>query len=516
MLDFEALQTPPGDGEVLIEPAGPAIHRALEQNRSNARSESFTLSGTPIQDVRRNLRQSLKCPSDAPCIVTGHQPDFAHPGVWAKYVVADEIARAIDASPLHLVVDNDAVKHNTLTVPAFTPTGIENHPIPFTAISAHAAYENVPAMTTAESQTFVDAVAKACVNLQDHAVADYFDGFRAATDPTDFVDQNLAGAQALNALHNVHCVNHRVSRVFTGPLISHLIADAGNFAAAYNRALADYRRRHRIRQPNRPIPDLIIDGDRIELPLWAYRPGELRHRVFVDLTPSARALYAETDPIGTLPLADLQDPSRAAAALAQLTRPLRPRALTLTLWARLLLADLFIHGIGGAKYDRITDRLIADYFRLTPPVMMCVTATLRIDSDLPRPSLAAHRAALNEIRQIRYNPHQYVKNAPAPLLEKRHELITRSNQLRRETPADHFNRRETFLAIRNTNQEILTFAPDLETEIRQHAHQLHQQLAQRRLADSREYFIAFHSKQKLSALAEKLRTAARVTTTKSF
>ena len=59
---------------------------------------------------------------------------------------------------------------------------------------------------------------------------------------------------------------------------------------------------------------------------------------------------------------------------------IRPRALTLTLWARLCLSDLFIHGIGGAKYDRITDQLIRCYFGIEPPELFvrALAALLRL------------------------------------------------------------------------------------------------------------------------------------------
>ena len=40
----------------------------------------------------------------------------------------------------------------------------------------------------------------------------------------------------------------------------------------------------------------------------------------------------------------------------------RSRALTTTLFARLLLADLFLHGIGGGKYDELTDELMRRFF----------------------------------------------------------------------------------------------------------------------------------------------------------
>ena len=41
---------------------------------------------------------------------------------------------------------------------------------------------------------------------------------------------------------------------------------------------------------------------------------------------------------------------------------IRTRALTTTMFARLFLADLFIHGIGGGIYDELTDRIIERYY----------------------------------------------------------------------------------------------------------------------------------------------------------
>ena len=49
-----------------------------------------------------------------------------------------------------------------------------------------------------------------------------------------------------------------------------------------------------------------------------------------------------------------------------------------TLFARLFLGDLFMHGIGGAKYDQVTDSLVERFFGVKPPGFMTLTATLRL------------------------------------------------------------------------------------------------------------------------------------------
>ena len=45
--------------------------------------------------------------------------------------------------------------------------------------------------------------------------------------------------------------------------------------------------------------------------------------------------------------------------LAQCRHRLSPRALSLTGFLRLAVVDQFVHGIGGALYDRVTDQILA-------------------------------------------------------------------------------------------------------------------------------------------------------------
>ena len=69
---------------------------------------------------------------------------------------------------------------------------------------------------------------------------------------------------------------------------------------------------------------------------------------------------------------------------------IRSRALITTLWARLVLGDLFLHGIGGAKYDQVTDLLIERFFGLPAPGIMVMSATLHLP--IARPAAAAGSA----------------------------------------------------------------------------------------------------------------------------
>ena len=86
------------------------------------------------------------------------------------------------------------------------------------------------------------------------------------------------------------------------------------------------------------------------------------------------------------------------------------------MWARLLVADLFIHGIGGAKYDRVTDDIIRRYFKIEPPGMACVSATLTLDVPAPEVTQEDLLTAERRLRDIRFKPHRYLPPGSFPSL----------------------------------------------------------------------------------------------------
>src|SRR5207237_2147415 len=87
---------------------------------------------------------------------------------------------------------------------------------------------------------------------------------------------------------------------------------------------------------------------------------------------------------------------------------LRTRALTTTLFARLVLSDLFLHGIGGAKYDQVTDEIVRLFFGFEAPEFATVSATLRlpIDGGVVASSQIGHWE--QRLRELRYNREQVI------------------------------------------------------------------------------------------------------------
>jgi hypothetical protein len=118
------------------------------------------------------------------------------------------------------------------------------------------------------------------------------------------------------------------------------------FRGIFNSALDEYKKSFRFRYKNYPFPKL----EEGELPFWIVKEGK-RIRCFKkDITPA--------------------DFSRAKVF---------PRALTLTMFLRLYKMGLFIHGIGGANYEWVQERVMEEFFKEKPAGYAVISGTFLLD-----------------------------------------------------------------------------------------------------------------------------------------
>jgi hypothetical protein len=521
MLDFSKLQTPPRDGDVLVIPDPTTCRLWVTENRRALDNLKATLLGRSLSDWRREARRAIVGRDDVPIIVTGHQPAFVHPGVWAKHVVAQRLAQAADGITLNLVVDSDAPKSGKLTIPAVKEGRVMLLHVEVTGIRPGYAYEQLKALDEDQidpiERSVRDVMGKRYAESQMNA---FFKGFADVrprlssgsggpddTSTIDWVTQMISGRRAIERRFDIELLEHRVSQSACTPLTVDMLLNAEHFADAYNRALAGYRRAERVRHPHRPIPDLVRDEERFELPLWVYRACEARRRLFVRRKSDALYLYADRDAIGTIAADGLE----SEGALYDRIRALdgwriRPRALALTIWARLLLADLFIHGIGGAKYDRISDAIMADYYGVEPPRMACVSATLHLDLQHEVVSNEDVRRFERTVRDIRYNPQRYARQDEAVdrLIRQRAEAVRQSHFLRESDPDNHRERHAVFKRIRALNMALLNAQPDILAQAERQLEQARQARREGLWATGREYFFGLYGSDRLHSLLDAL------------
>jgi hypothetical protein len=198
---------------------------------------------------------------------------------------------------------------------------------------------------------------------------------------------------------------------------AHILRDLPRFREVYNAAIRAYREANGIRSHNHPAPELA-EG---EAPFWVRTASGKRERA----TPSSDV------------------------------RTLRPRALTLTLFARVCLGDFFIHGIGGGKYDEVTDAIIRDYFGIEPPAYQVLSATLHLP--LPTfPSTANDlKQAERRVRDLQWNPHQLLSSEQRAKPEVKALLHEHATLAANEPPyANHAARREWFRALQQVKERL--------------------------------------------------------------
>ncbi|MBN2562247.1 MAG: hypothetical protein JXQ75_15085 [Phycisphaerae bacterium] len=535
--EIDDLVAPAGDGEVLVWPDAERFLRVVDENRRRRGSFQFEVLGRPAAALADAAL------AQEPVVMTGHQPCFLHPGVWAKIVVASGLAEKLGGRAEFLVVDSDALHEFALRWPKHDPPGCYvGSALPF-AGAGDLSYGRLPRMPSCQWRAFFAKASAASVALPETAMGAFVDGFVRSREEgeLDYVDAWGRGLAAVDELLGIRSPRFvRVSDVFscgapngtpdrgaagqvkegwTGPtaecggtalvLVAHLLLNAPTFAAAYNESMAEYRRRHGIRGHRHPIPDLAVGGGGVELPFWLLHDSGPRRRLSVSFAEGgAIRLWAGGEPICTLARADLLSNPAETLSERLVGWEVLPRALTLMMYARLFACDLFIHGVGGAKYDQITDGVIRRFFGVEPPAYGCISATLRLPLSVHGVTDADRRAAEWRIRDIRSNPQRHVPGGASwqamMAITEREQAIAESRRLRRESPRDRAARRAAFARIRRGNEAVLDLAPGLLAGAKHDLAGIHARLAHDRVARSREWFFAMYPVEKLRSLLERL------------
>ncbi len=186
-----------------------------------------------------------------------------------------------------------------------------------------------------------------------------------------------------------------------------ILQDLPRFVAAHNEALGDYRRRHKLRNHAHPAPNLATDGPWLEAPLWVWSTDSpTRRPVFVRRDAGRVTLSDRHGWERPLPLeagAGLGDAVAELASWEAAGIKLRSRALITTMFARLVLADLFIHGIGGGRYDEATDAISQRFFGIAPPPFAVLSGTLHLPIPHPPGDEGAVRALRRELRELDFH-----------------------------------------------------------------------------------------------------------------
>ena len=518
MIDARRLVVPREHYGVLVEPDAARIHAWLARDAA-AGYDAIPILDTTLGALRARLRRRLDLAG--PVVLTGHQAGFGHAGVFAKTIAADALAAGAGGVTVFLTVDSDVPKSRQLAVPQ-----VENDQLKRVLVDVPGCDARLPSEWQAEVGVdqwagFFARVRSLragrphypCSGSGDSLLPAFADGWLAAARLKPGFCDGMVGAHAAveKALGLARTRDVRASQLCTTPefraFVAHLALRAPAFTAHYNQAQHAYRQRYGVRNVHRPAPALRVSADRVELPFWVARRGQPRRRLYVADRGDVMQFFADNELIDRLPKVRLTcvECHEDIWPIEADGWHIRLRALTLSAFARLLLADLFIHGIGGAKYDRMTEDFVQRFFGVELAPMCCVSATMHLP--LPQHGVSQEdvRDARRASRDIRYNPQRHLPNLPEPLLHRREELIRESAALKGARPHDHAARARVFHEIRRLNDELLRCDRAHVHDIDQHVRQLEEQWRQDRIALDREYFFALHRRSDVERLVQGVR-----------
>ncbi len=396
---------PQKSGERKIYPGNERFAKLIENNREIFKN-SINIFEHNIPYYREKLKSELSLEGKE-IILTGHQPEFSHCGIIFKNYLASEIASSQNSFPVNVIIDYDLPRLFFL-FPSQQGTEFINLELPVKNKEkiVHDLVIDVGRMdkfisdVNKYSRVFPEEIKKNILNFSELL--------------NTRLQENNDHLSLISELRKEWEIKNRftindipASEIYSGETFSNFVMeiskDAVSFQKCYNAILTSYRRERGIRTKANPVPDLgkeVVDlKNYYELPFW-----------YIDSEGFRYSLYG--DESGELFILINGEPEKAEE-----NNRFRPKALMNTIFLRLFLGEIFIHGLGGSKYDAISDLILKEYFEVPPPAFITATYSRRIrniDNSLyERISLL-----MNEQKLLLTHPEKFLDPSNPLVIEK--------------------------------------------------------------------------------------------------
>jgi hypothetical protein len=526
-MEAHDLRAPSADGGLLAVPPLGAVPALLAEDRARLEGWDHDFQGRPAARLRPLARRQVleaaaayharmglepvapdDHPADLPLLVSGHQPELFHPGVWAKNFALAAMAERSGGRTLNLIVDNDVPRSPSIRVPGVTADGaLRVRPVEFDVWGDELPYEDWAVRDEALFASFPDRVREALGGLVADPVLDAFwPHVRAASRRTDRIGLRFAAARrALEGEWGVHNAEVPLGAVCGTEAFAwfaaHLLAQLPRFQAVHNAALLTYRRRYGIRSTHHPVPALEERDGWREAPFWAWRArGAARRRPLLARQADPRTvqlrIQGEAEPFAALPLGPDREACCAVEQLVALPADgirLRTRALTTTMFARLLLGDLFLHGIGGAKYDELGDAVLRGFFGIDPPGYATLSLTVRLGLPESPATPEARRAAWRRLRELSHQPERHLPPGDSD------DLVAAKRAALARPAATHRERRARWAELRRLTGDLAAPLAGERARLAADLAALDRGLAHNALARGRDFAFVLHGRARLRA-----------------
>ena len=431
-MDLAQLKIPENNGETLFLPPfnkyGQLLKNNLAQwgdypdeNRRAVQEEFLNLAHDYTKSL--GLDPGPFPPSGKPVISAGSQPVAFHPGVAIKNMALTRQAEILGAIPLFITVDSDELKGGTVPTPQEKDgviTYAENRLFEATGSRFEMAK---PVLSSDQLREKLLAIVNEYGSTKNlvapkEEVERFLDALEDRPLPeSDYVGRAITLRRIWEEPATGGFLELPVSLISqTSTFLSfanRIIDDIENFSKIYNGELARYRKERKLRYKANPFPDLAVDADYFETPFWLITEDG-REALFAK--KEAGQLFLKGANTETIPAKEVFEEQKWGV---------RPKAITLSIFLRLYVCDLFIHGVGGAKYDNVTDGIIKLYYKKEPPAYTCVSATCYPQTFLkdPSPEITKIRRKFRDIDQNPESVAELAGHDILPLISQKAEHV---------------------------------------------------------------------------------------------
>lgn len=330
-------------------------------SQKHAHVKDILLSPEPPWCVEPRIDDGTRCkvletfglePS-RPVIVVGHQPVFWHPGILAKFIAADALARSCNGQLVHLVIDGHMGFFNQVQWPVLGDDG---------------ALRRGTWRFRDQLQGVPMAMQSACVpfELPEEGRVELGMIHAALSDAASTENAAVQQATALDRLMDAWIgprTTITASALAASPigveLLERMSSDPQVCMDMYNQSL---------------LAHAGVDMAHLaqgELPSWTVIDGG-----------TVRTSRMDDDP-----------------ALSRF-----PKAMFLTAMARLGLGDFFVHGVGGARYDRCMESWIGNWIKVAPCPSAVASATMLLDPAILSESALLRQHRIDAARRRKHDP----------------------------------------------------------------------------------------------------------------
>ncbi|UCF43536.1 MAG: hypothetical protein JSV99_01005 [Planctomycetota bacterium] len=179
----------------------------------------------------------------------------------------------------------------------------------------------------------------------------------------------------------------------------------------------------------------------------------------------------------------------------------------MTLFTRLFLADWFVHGIGGALYEDITDSILENYYRVKGLSFGVATATATLPlancADRVRETVAELK---QQLRSLKYNPEKFIepslhnREALKSLIASKVKLV----QIASDRSLSAQAKKSAWKATADVNEKLLEYTKDFCQNLERKIKLAESKQQSEQLLNYREFFFGLFPEKTLRDISDSI------------